>query len=78
MRHPYQPNNPNTGVLTYELLPDGALILEFRNHARYLYTAERPGPIHLGEMTRRALAGQGLSSYVSQHVGERYARKLPA
>ncbi len=77
MRHPYQPGNPNTGVLTYELLPNG-LILEFRNHQRYLYTAERPGPTHLAELTRRALAGSGLSTYVSQHIGDLYARKLPS
>ena len=75
MRHPYQPDNPSTGVLTYELLPNG-IILEFRNHQRYLYTAERPGPHHLAELTRLALAGKGLSTYVSQHVHSLYARKL--
>ena len=77
MTHPYNPTNSNTGVLNYELLP-GAIILEFRHSPhRYLYNADAPGPEHVRAMTHLALAGRGLSTYVSRHVHEHYARKLP-
>lgn len=75
MRVPYQTGNPDTGVRSYELVPHG-IILEFQNRARYLYNAKRPGPEHLAEITRRALAGKGLSTYIAQHIGDQYARKL--
>ena len=75
MRQPYQPGNASTGVLAFELVP-GGIIVEFRNHGRYLYTTTRPGPDHVAEMIRLALAGRGLSTYVSQQVQDRYAEKL--
>ncbi|MEW6468382.1 MAG: hypothetical protein AB1458_05620 [Bacteroidota bacterium] len=39
----------------------------------------RPGMIgkkHVGAMKRLALAGRGLSAYISQYVRENYAEKL--
>ena len=73
----YKSQNPDAGVRTVEILED-AIILEFadRKH-RYLYNTERPGPEHVNNMKRLALAGKGLTTYVNQHVHENYAAKLP-
>ncbi len=74
---PYKSPNSNSGVLTYELLDD-AIILEFkRGQYRYLYNAVSPGPAHVAAMRRLATEGKGLTTYVSQHVHDKYARRLP-
>lgn len=91
MKVPYKAGNPSAGVLNYELIDDGsqtgAIILEFasvgptgfpeiaRKH-RYLYNADRPGPEHVAAMRRLALSGDGLTTYVNQHVRENYAARL--
>lgn len=82
MKLPYRARNPSAGVLTYELLDDEwgreAIILEFADHKiRYLYNADRPGPQHITAMRRLAQSGDGLTTYVNQHVRENYAAKLP-
>ena len=81
MKLPYRSRHPNPGILTYELLgpPDQpeAIILEFRSSLhRYLYNADSPGPIHVRAMIRLAQAGAGLTTYVNQHVHEKYAAKV--
>ncbi len=77
MKLPYQRRNPKAGVVNYELL-DGAIILEFADHNnRYLYNTEAPGPEAVVEMKRLAASGRGLTTYINQHVRERYAAKLP-
>ena len=77
MKHPYKSRNPNAGITTYELT-DTAIILEFADAKhRYLYDEQVPGPTHVAAMKRLAADGKGLTTYVNQHVRERYARKLP-
>jgi hypothetical protein len=77
MKLPYKSRNPNAGVLNYEITAT-AIILEFRDAKfRYVYDATNPGPDHVAAMIHLARAGEGLSTYVNQHVRERYARKLP-
>jgi hypothetical protein len=77
MKLPYQRNNPRAGVRSYEILDD-AIILEFADHkTRYLYNAHAPGHIHVEAMKRLANEGKGLTTYVNQHVREKYASKQP-
>ena len=77
MRVDYRSRNPGAGVRNFEILPD-AIILEFADRKwRYLYNSERPGPEHVNNMKRLALEGDGLTTYVNQHVRENYAAKLP-
>lgn len=64
-----------TGVRAFALLPD-AIALQFSDGNVYLYTGEKPGAAHVRAMRERAVAGRGLSTYVSQHVQHRYAGKL--
>jgi len=80
MKVPYKARNPSAGVLNYELIDDGsqtgAIVLEFADQKRYLYNADRPGPEHVAAMRRLALSGDGLTTYVNQHVRENYAARL--
>lgn len=77
MKIDYKSQNPDAGVSNFEILPDG-VILEFTDgECRYLYNAEKPGLVHVNEMKRLALAGDGLTTYVNQQVGDNYAARLP-
>ena len=77
MKTPYKNRNPNAGVSSYEIIDD-AIILEFADAKfRYVYNAVKPGAAHIDAMKRLALSGNGLTTYVNQHVRENYAAKLP-
>jgi hypothetical protein len=77
MKVPYENLNPSAGVVSYEML-EHAILLEFRGgRFRYLYDATKPGAAHVAKMKRLALAGRGLTTYISQHVRENYAARLP-
>lgn len=77
MKVPYKAQNPNAGIVNYEIT-HAAIILEFSDHKyRYLYNEQAPGPAHVEAMKRLALVGKGLTTYVNQHVREHYASKLP-
>ncbi len=77
MRTRYESRNPNAGVINYEFTDDG-IILEFRGgRFRYLYNATSPGPGDVATMKRLAAEGRGLTTFVSRHVRERYAARLP-
>lgn len=64
-----------SGVIAFEILETG-IVLKFRDGGRYLYTHNNPGRFEVEEMKRLARAGEGLASFVNQHVRERYVRKL--
>ncbi len=77
MKLPYRSKTSASGVVNYELV-DAAIILEFRHgRFRYVYDNSSPGPAHVAAMIECAQAGRGLSTYISQHVQENYARRLP-
>lgn len=65
----------NSGVLAFEL-GDGFIKVEFADHHVYLYTAESAGRENIEAMKKRALAGKGLSTFISQHVKNQYASKI--
>jgi len=71
----YRNLDGHSGVLRYETTPD-SITLTFVNGDRYEYTHVRPGREAVDRMKALAAAGRGLSTYVAQHVRERYARKL--
>lgn len=63
-------------MANYELVED-AIVVEFLDGKhRYVYDRCRPGAIHLEAMLRLAAQGKGLTTYISQHVRENYARKV--
>jgi hypothetical protein len=74
MQH-YRSRNGESGVVAYDI-DAGAITVEFRNGDRYLYTEDSAGGANIARMQELARAGHGLSSFISQHVHDRYARKL--
>ena len=64
-----------SGVVAYDI-DAGQIIVQFRNGERYLYTEDSAGAANIARMQELARAGRGLSSFISQHVHDRYARKI--
>jgi len=67
----------HSGVLAYDIRPD-SIAVKFAGGDVYDYTYAQPGRTHVEEMKRLALAGRGLSTYISQHVREDYAARHEA
>ena len=61
--------------MAYATGPSG-IAVEFTNGAIYVYDLEHPGPEAVSNMKRLARAGRGLSTYISQHVRDDYAKRL--
>ena len=71
----YANRDGGSGVVSFATGPAG-IAVEFTNGAVYVYDLERPGRQAVSDMKRLARAGRGLSTYISQHVRDNYARKL--
>ena len=71
----YKNLSGESGVLAYEI-GDRAITVRFSGGERYLYTDQSAGADNIAEMQRLATLGSGLSTFISQVVKDRYARKL--
>lgn len=71
----YANRSGHSGVVAYELGAD-SITVKFTGGDRYLYTEDSTGAAHIARMRELAESGRGLSTYISQHVRDRYARKL--
>lgn len=71
----YTNRNGDSGVVAYEL-GKHSITVQFKGGDRYLYNEGSTGADHIARMHALATEGRGLSTYISQHVRERYARKL--
>jgi hypothetical protein len=71
----YGNQSRESGVVAYDI-DAGQIIVQFRNGDRYLYTEDSAGAANIATMQALAKAGRGLSSFISQHVHDRYARKI--
>ena len=71
----YQSADKNTGVIAYETHPD-SVIIKFRDGATYLYTIQSTGKNHIANMQSLAKKGEGLTTYINQHVRDNYQEKL--
>jgi hypothetical protein len=77
MRKPYANSDGDSGIANYEIT-GSAIIIEFVDAKyRYVYDATRPGPEHVKAMKTLAKQGRGLATYINQHVGTSYARRVP-
>jgi hypothetical protein len=74
MEH-YQTKLGDSGVIAYEI-GRGSIVVKFVNGEKYLYTDRSAGAKNIAHMQALAQAGRGLSTFISQHVHDRYARKL--
>ncbi|AMC35759.1 hypothetical protein [Janthinobacterium sp. B9-8] len=64
-----------SGVAAYEI-GQGAITVQFKDGAMYLYNNQSAGQANIIEMQRLARAGQGLNSFISRVVRKAYAEKL--
>ena len=65
----------DSGVSRYSIGSDH-IIIEFDAGAVYLYNYASAGKANIERMKALAVAGKGLSTFISQHVKDRYAEKL--
>jgi hypothetical protein len=70
---------PNLGghspVAAFALLPDG-IELQFNDGRIVLYNHDCPGRKHVSRMKVLAREGRGLGTYITRHVGNRFAALL--
>ena len=71
----YGNQSRESGVVAYDI-DAGQIIVQFRNGDRYLYTEDSAGAANIARMQELAKAGRGLSSFISQHAHDCYARKI--
>jgi hypothetical protein len=65
----------SSGVTRYEVQPE-SIVVEFNDADRYLYTYTSSGKKAIEKMKLLAAEGKGLSTYISQSVKEKFAKKL--
>lgn len=70
----YRDLSGNSGVDAYESGPDW-IRLRFKHGGTYLYNHIRPGPTDVARMKELACSGNGLATYINQHVRGAYARR---
>jgi len=71
----YGNQSGNSGVTAFRIAPT-SITVTFSNGATYLYTYRSAGRKNVETMKILARAGEGLSTFISQHVRDRFARKL--
>lgn len=71
----YQNLSGQSGVESYDIGDDYIKIL-FQGGETYLYSYDHPGKEHVEHMKELAAQGQGLSTYIAQHVKDEYDAKL--
>jgi len=71
----YKNLTENAGVSAYKI-GDNFIIVEFEDGSRYLYDYMSAGKEHIEQMKILAITGQGLTTYINQHVRQHYAEKL--
>lgn len=71
----YKTANPNTGVIAYETGKD-SISIKFRDGSVYVYTNQSAGKAAITEMKLLAKKGEGLTTYINQHVKDHYQLKL--
>jgi hypothetical protein len=71
----YKNLSGNSGIRAYELFGD-SIDVEFVSGAVYRYDYASTGRHKVETMKALANAGEGLATFISQHVGEHYAAKL--
>lgn len=70
----YLNRSGDSGVTHYEL-GEEFIRVRFRGGVTYTYSNVIPGPQDVEQMKACAIAGQGLGTYISQNVGDRYESK---
>ena len=67
----------DSGVVAYAV-SDDRIDVQFVDGTVYTYSYASTGRDRVEQMKQLAQSGQGLSTYISQHVGSDYASSRPA
>ena len=70
----YKNISGESGVLAYEILPEGIRI-QFVGESVYYYSHSTPGLEHVQKMKELAEKGIGLATYISQNVRKNFDHK---
>jgi len=73
--HLYQSNNRDTGIIAYQSGTDH-IAVQFKDGTVYLYTNNSAGAAAINQMKKLAEEGAGLTTYINQHVKDRYEAKI--
>ena len=65
----------DSGVVAFQISA-GVIVVKFSDGWHYIYNSARPGHAIVLEMQRLARNGQGLNSYISRVVKDRWARRF--
>jgi len=71
----YRSRKPSVGVRAFAL-HDTSIDIEFQDGRRYRYDYNKPGEQKVEIMKRLAIAGEGLTTFINQHVRDAYACRL--
>jgi len=67
----YEGVKRDTGVIAYRI-GDDHIAVQFRDGSLYLYTYLSAGKNAVDEMKMLAVKGVGLTTYINQHVKDKY------
>jgi len=71
----YKNLSKKSGVTAYEIMAD-SIKIRFVNGDTYLYTYQSAGRRAIERMKKLAVSGRHLSTYISQAIKDRFAKKL--
>lgn len=71
---PYKNLSEESGVLAYEILPEGIRV-QFIGKDIYYYSYDAPGAEHVEKMKELAEKGRGLATYISQNIRKKFDHK---
>lgn len=71
----YRNRGGNSGVKSFEI-GDTFIKITLSSGETYVYDYSSPGKNHVEKMKILALAGKGLSTYISRYVKESYSEKI--
>ena len=73
--HRYKSLSGHSGIRAFDIKQD-SIKIEFNDGSIYLYDDKKPGPVHLAQMKKLAIKGQGLTTYINKWVRQNFAAKL--
>ena len=65
----------DSGIEAFDIGP-GWISIRFHHGGTYLYNGTQPGKRDVLAMQQLAEAGEGLNTYINQHVRQRYAARV--
>jgi hypothetical protein len=71
----YKNLSGDSGVMAYEIGKD-SITVQFQDESVYVFNEESAGKENITKMKELAVAGQGLNTYINQHVKQKCAVRL--